>query len=253
MELSDIKGIGPKKLQILQQYGIKTLLDLLNFLPKKYIKIEDGFYTWEGKQWFAGWILIEKVSFLRFKKGLRVGGTVKKSENLKVELIFFNQPYLKKFFTEKKEIFIVGSYQIKGKHLSFITPRMFSTALVLPSLEPVYASIGGIGSKEITKYIKQILPNLSEEERKKWQSIHFPENEAELKQARETMILEELIAYFKKLYSIQKQNQISHFEKWESEWQEINNIKGKLPFLLSKSQENTLQELLKIKDDTFNA
>ena len=37
MQLSDIKGIGPKRIELLRQLHIKTPEDLLHFYPREYL------------------------------------------------------------------------------------------------------------------------------------------------------------------------------------------------------------------------
>ena len=36
-ELQFIKGIGPRRAEILYKYGIKTIMDLFNYFPRKYV------------------------------------------------------------------------------------------------------------------------------------------------------------------------------------------------------------------------
>ena len=51
MELADIKGIGPKRIELLRQLGIESLSDLLAYYPSSYLdfstctpveELEDG-------------------------------------------------------------------------------------------------------------------------------------------------------------------------------------------------------------------
>ena len=37
MELADIKGIGPKRIELLRQLGIESLSDLLTYYPTSYL------------------------------------------------------------------------------------------------------------------------------------------------------------------------------------------------------------------------
>ena len=37
MELADIKGIGPKRIELLKDLGISSLSDLLTYYPSSYL------------------------------------------------------------------------------------------------------------------------------------------------------------------------------------------------------------------------
>ena len=68
MELADIKGIGPKRIELLRQLGIESLSDLLTYYPSGYLdysactpvdELEDGAFAsvqvklTSGPSWYS--------------------------------------------------------------------------------------------------------------------------------------------------------------------------------------------------------
>ena len=68
MELSDIKGIGPKRIELLKDLGISSLSDLLTYYPSSYLdysactpvsELEDGVFAsvqvtlTSGPSWYS--------------------------------------------------------------------------------------------------------------------------------------------------------------------------------------------------------
>lgn len=96
--LLQLKGIGPKKIEVLQQLNIHTVEDLVLYLPTRYEdntvidlnQAEDqSNVTIEGQVYTAPVVAF----FGRNKSKLTVHLMV---NNIAVKCIFFNQPYLKK-------------------------------------------------------------------------------------------------------------------------------------------------------------
>ena len=99
MELADIKGIGPKRIELLRQLGIESLSDLLAYYPSSYLdfstctpveELEDGMMAsvrvtlTSGPSWYSRKGLTTVTVYGRDPAGKRVA------------LRYFNQPYRSK-------------------------------------------------------------------------------------------------------------------------------------------------------------
>ena len=96
MELADIKGIGPKRIELLKELGIESLSDLLTYYPSSYLdysactpvdELEDGTFAsvrvtlTSGPAWYARKGLTTVSVYGRDPAGKRLA------------LRYFNQPY----------------------------------------------------------------------------------------------------------------------------------------------------------------
>ena len=96
MELADIKGIGPKRIELLGKLGIESLSDLVTYYPSSYLdystctpvdQLEDGTFAsvqvklTSGPSWYSRKGLTTISVYGRDPAGRRLA------------LRYFNQPY----------------------------------------------------------------------------------------------------------------------------------------------------------------
>ncbi|MDR0272816.1 MAG: DNA helicase RecG, partial [Clostridiales bacterium] len=103
MNISDLKGVGAKRAQALQNAGIFCVADLLNWFPRDYddrskVKTVAELMP-EAVNTIRGVVVYEpECATLRGKKSFTVTKLKIKDCTGVLEIIFFNQPYLKKYF-----------------------------------------------------------------------------------------------------------------------------------------------------------
>ena len=210
--LDKIKGIGPKRLTILEELNINTVEDLVLYLPTRYEdntvidlnQAEDqSTVTVQGEVYST-----PAVAFGRNKSKLTVHIMV---NNIAVKCVFFNQPYL------KKKIELHGTVTVKGKwnraKQEINGNRMFfneQTTQDDVQLEPVYRIKEGIKQKQIRDNIRQALEDvtihewLSDDLREKYKletleytlrTLHHPKDKQSLLKARRTYAFTELFMF----------------------------------------------------------
>ncbi|MGW7943761.1 ATP-dependent DNA helicase RecG [Staphylococcus xylosus] len=261
--LSQIKGLGPKRLAVLNELNIYTVEDLILYLPTRY---EDNTVIDlnEAEDQATVTVVGEIYStptvafFGRNKSKLTVHIMV---NNIAVKCTFFNQPYL------KKKIELHGTVTVKGKwdrrKQEINGNRMFFNQQVTESaqFEPVYRIKEGIKQKPLRDMIRQVLEQvsihewLSAELRKKYKleslentikALHFATDKASLLKARRTYAFTELFMFELRMQWLNRLEKTSD-EAIEVDY-DINLVKhfiDSLPFELTDAQKHSVNEIFR--------
>ncbi|MEB7800000.1 ATP-dependent DNA helicase RecG [Staphylococcus xylosus] len=261
--LSQIKGLGPKRLAVLNELNIYTVEDLILYLPTRY---EDNTVIDlnEAEDQATVTVVGEVYStptvafFGRNKSKLTVHIMV---NNIAVKCTFFNQPYL------KKKIELHGAVTVKGKwdrrKQEINGNRMFFNQQVTESaqFEPVYRIKEGIKQKPLRDMIRQVLDQvsihewLSPELRKKYKleslentikALHFATDKASLLKARRTYAFTELFMFELRMQWLNRLEKTSD-EAIEVDY-DINLVKhfiDSLPFELTDAQKHSVNEIFR--------
>ncbi|MGX0910083.1 ATP-dependent DNA helicase RecG [Staphylococcus caprae] len=262
--LDKIKGIGPKRLTLLEELNIHTVEDLVLYLPTRYEdntvidlnQAEDqSTVTVQGEVYSTPAVAF----FGRNKSKLTVHIMV---NNIAVKCVFFNQPYL------KKKIELHGTVTVKGKwnraKQEINGNRMFfneQTTQDDVQLEPVYRIKEGIKQKQIRDNIRQALEDvtihewLSDDLREKYKletleytlrTLHHPKDKQSLLRARRTYAFTELFMFELRMQWLNRLEKTSD-EAIEIVY-DINKVKefiDRLPFELTDAQKTSVNEIFR--------
>ena len=159
--VTKIKGVGTKYAETFKKNRISTVFDLLLHFPALYIdfsrpasRVQPGI-----KALYHAEILDSRLSRL-YRKRLSILNVNARVGNDPVQLVFFNKHYLEGLFKkkpspenkEKLEIFIYGTFEVRGNCLQANTPLVFTDPGTEPVI-PLYDKIGTIKSGTIKKII----------------------------------------------------------------------------------------------------
>lgn len=230
--VEEITGIGPSSAEKLLKLGIKTIEDLLMYLPRRwddYSKVvtisqirPEETISIHGKIW--------QITSRRSKGGRSVTEVIINDGTGSVKAVWFNQPFLINNLHEGEEIYLAGKVEWNNNGFSFISPSyekvsdeeetMIHTARIVP----VYPETEGVTSKWLRgkiklmmRYIysiKDYLPNEIKEEQNLLdlaaavRQMHFPEDEALLKKAKDRLDFDEMF-----LIQLAVLNSKKHLEK----------------------------------------
>ncbi|MDW4254067.1 ATP-dependent DNA helicase RecG [Staphylococcus saprophyticus] len=261
--LSQIKGLGPKRLAVLNELNIHTVEDLILYLPTRYEdntvidlnEAEDqAIVTVVGEVYSTPTVAF----FGRNKSKLTVHIMV---DQIAVKCTFFNQPYL------KKKIELHGTVTVKGKwnraKQEINGNRMFFSQQMDESgqYEPVYRIKEGIKQKPLRDMIRQVLDQvtiqewLSEDLRKKYKLetledtikvLHFATDKASLLKARRTYAFTELFMFELRMQWLNRLEKTSD-EAIDVDY-DINLVKhfiDSLPFELTDAQKHSVNEIFR--------
>ena len=210
-----LKSVGPKKAGLLAKLGIKTIRDLLFYIPRDYESggvsakignLTEG-ETYRVKAQIASQPVLKKVhnglSLVTFSLWDDTGG---------VEAVFFNQPYMKKMYAKGDTVYVMGQIKRVGRRLQFTNPTIGKQDIHTEGPLPVYALTAGLTQKVMRMMIRSALDahiggltdiftstfradhNLAELGAA-LMNVHFPENSAALESAKRRLIFEELLLF----------------------------------------------------------
>lgn len=262
MEVSSLKGVGPKLTEKLNKCGIFTIYDLLLYFPRdyEYLKGNSEFneINEEEKQ-ILSCRVIGYDRDIKTKTG-KVLSTVKFDYKGNIVLgKWFNQRYIKNTFRLNESYDLVGKFKRIGKILEVVNPIVGCKDAKESEIIPKYPLKGDISDKIIPKIINQILDNIYIEEIlpediiNKYnlldldtaiREIHFPKGKNFLDKSIERLKFQELFTYSMKLLllkdKLRRKEGISFY--WHKD---LTDLKDSLPFQLTEAQNKVMREILR--------
>ena len=210
LSLSGIKGIGPARLKAFEAAGIRTVRDLVMFLPRDYrdlsvftplSEIQPG-ETVSVKVRVAG-----EVSQRRARR-LVITKVYVTDDSDTLPVVWYNQPWLKEQLARGRELMLHGRCEARGGTIQLSSPTIEQET----GLIPVYRNIPGIPAKAVRQCVAAALQvcegqwpdELPESIRRRYglcernfamRNAHFPDSREALETARRRIAFEELLLY----------------------------------------------------------
>lgn len=259
-----IKGVGPKKVVLLNKLGIYTLKDLITYYPRTYENrnnLKDLYECIDGEEVLVEVIACSKITNVRLK-GKTMQRIIVRDETASATITWFNQPYLRDKFNIGNKYRIYGKVTIKNGKIMFNSPvfdegeNKKNTGRIIP----IYPLTFNLSQNNIRKImesaIQEVYGNLIEtlpkyllEEYKledinnATKHIHFPEELKDFNIARNRLVFEELLSVQLALLEL-KNNYITEKKGIEfSKNAKMSDVITTLPFNLTKAQLRVLEEI----------
>ena len=264
-DINQIKGVGPKTAEQFHGAGIKTVGDLLLFLPRKH---EDFTGVTSIADLKPGKVTIkarcEAISTRPVRRGLRLTTAVLADDTGKLNAVWFNQPYrTQQLGGSSDEFYFSGEFEYNyGKYQ--LTNPSAEAAKELPvqadRLLPVYRSIHGLKSQVVRKTLEQLRPLMSvlpetlppvivaqENLMSRADAIstmHFPQKPEDVTRARERLAFEELFVLL--LASQLNKQENSKLSGWKIPFDQsvVKDFVTNLPFALTGAQRRAAWDIL---------
>lgn len=270
-EVQYVKGVGTKLAQVLSKLNLYTLGDLLFHLPRRY----------EDRRQFR------KIAHARAGDAITVSGKLVTVDNVKVrnltltkaylddgsgvlELVWYNQPYMKDTLNKLRNSQIVAYGVVKESPygLQMETPEWEDlpdgadpdSLLSVNRIVPIYPLTEGIRQKRMRQIIwnavqyahlaPEILPRSVRERlglmpiQHALQQIHFPDSEQAIDPARQRLVFEE---FFLMQLGVGMQRQRTRQERgiaMRIDADRLNEMLHRLvPFELTNAQKRVIREI----------
>lgn len=218
MRLDEIKGIGPKRIELLHAANIYSVRDILYYFPYRYkdtrtitpiasivegdlVSVECYFDNKVSSSYFNG--LNRVISYAYDNSG-------------KIKCVWFNSPWIKNIIFPNKKYIIYGRAYKKNNVLYLSTPSFENQKALIP----VYKKISGISNNILKNLIFNVINNINEIEdiiptqlqqsynllsiSKALMAKHFPQNEEMLNKANQRLIIDNTLYYLELFSSIKK-------------------------------------------------
>jgi ATP-dependent DNA helicase RecG len=258
-----LKGVGEETADGLAQMGIYTIQHLIEYFPYRYDdnRLKDlATCQHEERVTVEGKVHSEPVVTYYGRKKSRLTVRLLVGRYL-IQVVFFNQPYLKKNLSLNAIITVTGKWD---KYRQTITASEYRLGPFQQQseFEPVYSIKGSITTKSLRKFISQALQQFHNEivdplpeslrhqykllpRQEAIRAIHFPNDEREMKQARRRFVYEEFLLFQLKMQGLRKferenstgvQHHINH--------EQVSSFIQSLPFPLTNAQKRVVKEIL---------
>ena len=260
-EIQYLKGIGPKRAEMFQRLGVKTISDLLYFFPRKY------------EDWSANTKIIDAPNNLsmairgivcyeplvtKLSSGKILVKTAITDGTASLEIVFFNNGYIAEKLQEGAELIFYGKITDDGFGLrQMVSPEV--SPQEIHGLVPIYPQTAGLNSKQISKTMRtaldlmrgtitETLPDYLIEKYRLpslyscIEKMHFPENQNEAKIARRRLVFEELLVLELSLLRLQNHTERATMQIISKNY--TDEFIKSLPFTLTKAQERSIDECL---------
>lgn len=261
-----IKGVGPAKAAALAKLGIFTMGDLIQHYPRRH---EDRSRFKNIAELVDGQIETFKATVV----GLEEAKPRPRMSVIKVrvtdgsygaELVWFNQPYLKKWYKFGMELIITGKVEQRFRSVQISAPEVElvdgSEPIHTGRIVPVYPAVENVNQRFLRSLIHQALGGLRElpetlpleiieefdliDRLTALRDIHFPEDPERLDRARRRLVFEELYLLQCGLTFLKKKNQQNCIGiKHSPDGELVCSAERALPFSLTDDQKKTLAEI----------
>lgn len=263
MNLSKVKGIGPKTEQALRKLGVNTVEDLVTHYPFRYEVLkrsnldeveEEEKVIIDGK--------VESVPILvRFKANLNKLNIRLLTKNGVVGVSVFNRAFLRQSLRVGTNIIVIGKYD-KKRNIITASDIKFGTLSTKEAIESVYHTTTGITSKMILTYINNALlscgndisDNIPKDLLDKYNFsnkktalniVHNPPSFEKLKEASLRLKYEELFEFtFKVNYLNMKNKEKNEGIKRDLDVSCLDKLVKSLQFELTLDQKDCLNEII---------
>ncbi len=267
--VTDIKTIGIHYASLLENLGITSIKNLLFHIPSKYqdtsnISTIENFLN-KGEGTFLCELKNIKTIYTRnhkvFTKATAFDNTSK------IEILWFNQPYLEKTLKEETKYIFDGKLTVKNNKKVIYSPKYeifkgeTDKQVHLGKLTTVYPETKGVSSKwirskiailkrNIPKLIKDPLDeNILEKEKLLFlneaiEKIHFPKDIKDIEDARKRLAFDEMLSIAFRIEEEVEENKRKKAYKQEVRDEDLDKFINALPYKLTKDQKKAYKEIL---------
>ncbi len=262
MDLKDIKGLGPKTLECLNNIGINNITDLVSYYPYRHdVILLNDIKTVEDGQHVIIECIVDSVPITRRFRANMSSLTFRAVSNKKViAIVIFNRAFLKNNIKPGSTITVIGKYD-KVKNTVVASDIKFEK-IKSGTIESVYHLTSGLTSKSLKKYISEallkydnyvdLIPDYLNEKydfiskKEAVLNIHEPKSEDMLKKSLVKLKYEELFEFMFKINYMKEQNKESRSGYIRNiDPEDINDFIRTLPFELTADQTSAVEEIYK--------
>lgn len=268
-DITTMKGVGPKKAQLLNRLDIAVIEDLLRHYPRNYqdrreitplALLKDG-----NPALTCGRVslVVKEYSKYKQKQILRVlvEDSLPGGETDTMEVVFFHANYLEQRFKQGAEYYFYGIPKIQWGKKQMIFPEFFQSDQSASGPEPrkilpLYPLTRGITQRELRRLVENglkaydapdYLPRHIIEENRLCQldfalrGIHFPKDKEMLKASKFRLIFDEL--YLMELGLLMMGGQNRKLQRGIQLRGETDEFQANLPFRLTAAQLRVKNEI----------
>ena len=256
--LTTLKGVGAARQKALETAGLRTVCDLIEYLPQSYRDLNDVrplALLSAGDEAAVRVRVAGGVNVYFASKKLTVIRVKVQDESGKMTAVWYNQPWLRETLTPGRELLLYGKCEMRSGTLQLMCPAIEEGN----GLKPVYKSIAGVSPKVLTGLIHQALERMDGRMKDKLplsvrqkyalcernfalMNAHCPQSREALDAARRRLAFEELLIFQAGLWLIRGNRQEG--VRIDCPAHIGDEFWGTLPFDPTRAQRRVLDEVL---------
>lgn len=262
--LEKVKGVGEKTTSQFAFAGLRTVGDLITFLPRKHEDFSEVIAIANihpGKATIKAYC--EKVATRPVRRGLRITTATLADNTGKLQAVWFNQPYRETQLKSGDEFYFSGEFEFSYNRYQLTNPsaeKVSDMPVQTDRVLPVYRAIKGLKSQLVRKILAELrplitmLPETLPEDIVRSEKLlsradallamHFPKKAEEVAKARERLAYEEL---FQLLLAAQLNKQANaQLTGWHIPFDQavVKRFVAELPFDLTGAQRRAAWEII---------
>lgn len=267
-DVTEIKGVGPKIATILNKAGIKTVRDLLYYLPRTYENYQSSTCLKDirpGRVCVKGKISDLKVSRTSRRNFTITDGVIRDKTDA-IPVVWFNQPYRAKQFEPDKEYYFSGLYDLSYGRYVLSSPKVRPAkeieSVSSNGFHPIYRAHGSFKSENFQRifetlrsefsFIPDMLP-LSEDAPDFLKTgargdalfkVHFADGPEDAESGRKYLAYEELFELILAANLNKQENKKLKAIKLPFNQEKTVQLVKSLPFALTNAQRKATWEIL---------
>lgn len=260
----ELKGVGEKTCKLFDKLDIHTVGELLSTYPRNYDTFQEPVKISAAipGETCAVYAVVTGIPNEKKVRKLSILNVNVSDGSGKMQLTFFNMPFLKKMLKQGGYYLFRGTVQSRGKEVLMEQPRIFSLddyRKQMNTLIPRYPLTKGLTNQAVQKAVKQALSYFEFEEeyydnhflkendllteREAIETIHFPSDMDSLVKARKRLVFDEFFSF---LFLMRRNRQFSeglknNYQMFETA--DTVRFLEQLPFPLTKAQKKVWGEI----------
>ena len=256
-DLSIIKGVGPKTIQLLNRLNLFTIDDLIMYYPFRYNLLKKTDLD-SLNVVVEGTIVSLPIGF-RIKRGMDRMSFTMNVNNMLVNVIIYNRLFLKGHLPINKEITVLGKYDKLKNTITASDIKLYKIGDSV-RIESVYHTVSGLSNKIINNYVNEAL-NMYEEELEDYIpdylneryhfvdkrtaviEVHNPKDKSMLDKSLKKLRYEELFIFMLKMNYIKLKQTNKEGIVRTINMALIEEFVKRLPFILTVDQMTVLEEV----------
>jgi len=259
-----IKGVGEKSEKLFAKVGVTNVEELISYYPRDYDIFTDIQPISSVRE---GETAVLEGSFagrphMGNRRGLKIISARFQDSSGKLQVSWFNMPYLMRSLKMGKRYILRGGIVRKNGMLQMVQPKILKEQEYvnqLGKLQPVYPLTAGLTNHAVTKAVAQAIREyefetdfLPLEIRKKYrlplrkkavQQLHFPDSEEAYREARRRIVFEEFFLFSLALHYMKMHKKVNPSEYILSSGEKVDRLLETFPFQLTEGQRKAWEQV----------
>ncbi|MCR5019641.1 ATP-dependent DNA helicase RecG [Ruminococcus sp.] len=256
-----LSGVGPKKSELYEKLGVKTVYDLLYHFPRYYIDLNEPQAVRDAplnEQVVLKGRVVRKLPEGNIRRGLTVYKAIFTDDTADITIVIYNAGFMFKALEVGHEYYLVGKLTGNMLRREINSPQIYPVAGTDP-VQPVYRLTEGLTQKQLRQNVHtalgaldgsiyEPLPNDVVREQGlcslsyALQNVHYPTDMHTLELAKSRLVFDELLTLALGMLMMKKRSRDNTGCQMNDE--SVDEYFSALPFELTAGQKSAINDCI---------